>query len=248
MVRRRAFTLIELLVVIAIIAILAAILFPVFAKAREKARQSSCQSNCKQIGLAIMQYSGDYDEKFPLYGNGTDDLNIATVVAGYRGWMSNVVEPYVKNHQIFSCPSETNTNLNAAATGASTADPRCYIVHYCYNYGFINNGGTPSAGAMPGCQNGMANIIRPSEACLLWDSDNRWADGNNLWPRDVTQAKAGNDQYGQRHNGMANFLFADGHVKSNSFDQLKYRNFTNMPDNDATLDRPVTYANVWTYP
>ncbi len=63
---RRAFTLIELLVVIAIIAILAAILFPVFAKAREKARQSSCQSNVKQLGLAFMQYTQDYDEKLSL--------------------------------------------------------------------------------------------------------------------------------------------------------------------------------------
>ena len=59
------FTLIELIVVIAIIAILAAILFPVFAKVREKARQVSCLSNMKQLGLAFVQYSQDYDEVLP---------------------------------------------------------------------------------------------------------------------------------------------------------------------------------------
>jgi prepilin-type N-terminal cleavage/methylation domain-containing protein len=59
------FTLIELLVVIAIIAILAAILFPVFARARENARRASCASNLKQISLGLMQYSQDYDERFP---------------------------------------------------------------------------------------------------------------------------------------------------------------------------------------
>ena len=63
---RLGFTLIELLVVIAIIAILAAILFPVFAQAREKARQISCISNEKQIGLAALQYTQDYDELMPL--------------------------------------------------------------------------------------------------------------------------------------------------------------------------------------
>src|SRR3954462_729560 len=59
------FTLIELLVLIAIIAILAAILFPAFARARENARRASCQSNLKQIGLGIMQYTQDYDERTP---------------------------------------------------------------------------------------------------------------------------------------------------------------------------------------
>jgi prepilin-type processing-associated H-X9-DG protein len=53
-----------LLVVIAIIAILAAILFPVFAQAREKARQASCISNVKQITLATIMYTQDYDELY----------------------------------------------------------------------------------------------------------------------------------------------------------------------------------------
>src|SRR5438093_9492423 len=62
---RSGFTLIELLVVIAIIAILAAILFPVFGRARENARRSSCQSNLKQLSLGMLQYTQDYDERFP---------------------------------------------------------------------------------------------------------------------------------------------------------------------------------------
>src|SRR5579862_176895 len=78
---RTGFTLIELLVVIAIISILAAILFPVFAKAREKARQISCLSNMRQLGLAIYQYTEDYDELLP----GDTDGNGGQNVIG--GWM-----------------------------------------------------------------------------------------------------------------------------------------------------------------
>src|SRR5436305_618158 len=66
--RKYGFTLIELLVVIAIIAILAAILFPVFAQARSKARQATGTSNAKQVSLAILMYSQDYDEMWPRSG------------------------------------------------------------------------------------------------------------------------------------------------------------------------------------
>ncbi len=68
--RCEAFTLIELLVVIAVIWVLAAILFPVFATAREKARQTMCRSNTKQLGLAFLQYTQDYDEVLPATSDG----------------------------------------------------------------------------------------------------------------------------------------------------------------------------------
>jgi prepilin-type N-terminal cleavage/methylation domain-containing protein/prepilin-type processing-associated H-X9-DG protein len=113
--RNEGFTLIELLVVIAIIAILAAILFPVFAQAREKARQISCLSNEKQMGLAIMQYVQDYDETFP---QGVQN-----------NWWADtwplLVQPYVKNLDIFRCPDDGNSTLassiNWAGVGLSYA-------------------------------------------------------------------------------------------------------------------------------
>ena len=88
--RRPAFTLIELLVVIAIIAILAAILFPVFARARAQARKATCASNLKQLGLAFLMYSQDYDETFPVHWDalrrkqwGDVDIEVAQILYPY---------------------------------------------------------------------------------------------------------------------------------------------------------------------
>jgi prepilin-type N-terminal cleavage/methylation domain-containing protein/prepilin-type processing-associated H-X9-DG protein len=114
---KRAFTLIELLVVIAIIAILAAILFPVFARAREKARQSSCLSNVKQIGLAFQQYVQDYDERWPLmyWSSGAGRWE------PYPYYWGGELAPYIKNTQIFLCPSKNDT-----------------VCSYIYNQGLSN--------------------------------------------------------------------------------------------------------------
>ncbi|MFO7948436.1 MAG: prepilin-type N-terminal cleavage/methylation domain-containing protein [Armatimonadota bacterium] len=102
---RRGFTLIELLVVIAIIAILAAILFPVFARAREKARQSSCLSNMKQFGIANLAYAQDYDGQWPnSYTIQIDGYDDGVCSNGMRAPYSTIM-PYIKNAQLFHCPS-----------------------------------------------------------------------------------------------------------------------------------------------
>jgi prepilin-type N-terminal cleavage/methylation domain-containing protein/prepilin-type processing-associated H-X9-DG protein len=107
---RKGFTLIELLVVIAIIAILAAILFPVFAKAREKARQSSCANNMKQLGLGIVMYTQDFDEKLP-YGQANSSTDAA-------GWAAQIFSE-IKSTGVYKCPDDST----AAVTGITVTGP-----------------------------------------------------------------------------------------------------------------------------
>ena len=110
---RNAFTLIELLVVIAIIAILAAILFPVFAQAREKARQASCQSNLKQMGTAVRMYVDDHDGVYiPTYS-----YPRGWNVCPHWTWVE-LVQPYVKNLQVFDCPSAARDNRSLFCSDA----------------------------------------------------------------------------------------------------------------------------------
>ncbi len=132
--RRFGFTLIELLVVIAIIAILAAILFPVFGQARESARQASCLSNGKQIALAAIMYSQDYDELWPIVGG----ENSNTVLEGkksdgspFNGW-SLVLQPYTKNRAMFLCPSMPRTFQGGG--GCSRFNGQPITNSYSYNW------------------------------------------------------------------------------------------------------------------
>jgi len=182
----RGFTLIELLVVIAIIAILAAILFPVFAKAREKARQTSCLNNYRQISLAVFMYMEDFEGRF------------ADLSGGYHWYLP--LQPYVRNHQIFKCPSLSDP------TGNQQTD---YLISGLFAMGF-NRKVTPS----------------PTETILMaerrqgstWDRYYPWPGSGGSWD-DLSSYgdSSGNwflDHVAQdRHNDGANWAFADGHAK-----------------------------------
>ena len=211
----KAFTLIELLVVIAIIAILAAILFPVFARARENARRSSCSSNMKQIGLGIIQYTQDYDEKYPMrYYGGAGARQEA------NSWRRQIY-PYVKSSQLFSCPSNsqnatdandsTTANLNSAGFDPNTT-PR-------FKRSYVINGTANVGGTTPAEYNRSASLsaISDSSGTVLVCEFGASADPiDSFWPvGDIAATEFAKSTVSfPGHLGNSNFLFCDGHVKS----------------------------------
>ncbi|MHB1461446.1 MAG: DUF4190 domain-containing protein [Armatimonadota bacterium] len=87
--------------VISPIFILSAIMYPVFSQARLKAQQSGCLSNAKQIGLAMVLYADDYDEKLPMTEN----------------WRTALL-PYIKTDKVFTCVNAKNREYSYAMNSA----------------------------------------------------------------------------------------------------------------------------------
>jgi prepilin-type N-terminal cleavage/methylation domain-containing protein/prepilin-type processing-associated H-X9-DG protein len=121
--RRRGFTLIELLVVIAIIATLAAIIFPVTVKARAKAHSIVCVSNLRQLCVMMDMYLQDYDELFPWQAN-TNNI---------EDWWYQRVMPYVRNRQVFVCPSDGRTVDDMSNIGYIIDPAKHWPLSYGYN-------------------------------------------------------------------------------------------------------------------
>ena len=215
---KQGFTLIELLVVIAIIALLAAILFPVFARARENARKSSCANNLKQIGLAAYQYSQDYDELVvSSYGAYT-----APGVGGTVYWMGLIL-PYIKNTQVYQCPSATKfVETNPQNPQSST---------YAHQHNNIGWGmPTPSladfgstSGTLIFTDVGRYNVGGGSEWDNLKNGSESFTTSTSMYSRNYTQCKTCPGTPGccddattvvPRHLGTCNVAFLDGHVKA----------------------------------
>jgi prepilin-type N-terminal cleavage/methylation domain-containing protein/prepilin-type processing-associated H-X9-DG protein len=231
--KAEGFTLIELLVVIAIIAILAAILFPVFARARENARRASCQSNLKQIGLGFMQYTQDYDEKYPKYYNAGDNS---------RGWVQ-IIQPYVKSYQLFQCPSEPTAgspSLNQSwanawwpdsSVSAQEANHTDYF--YAKSFGALWDG-SAEVGLPLALVNNPALTIMAGDGPGGMQADVRypkWSAGSDNGEQcngiigDTTAAvpcgpNALDKTAAKRHLDGANYIFADGHVKYQKTTQI----------------------------
>jgi len=237
------FTLIELLVVVAIIAILAAILFPVFAKAREKARQISCASNMRQVGIALTMYIQDYDERYPQEHPSCRNPAVGVAPNGdYDGGLENLdfgspfekIMPYVAKgntagtasltQQLFVCPDDSDPHGSALGNACTSTAPAPGITSYLINayflFGLID-----------------AQIPDPASTIYLAERNDKFCDvhihpwlgeiydvagsvgavhGDVAYPACISANPAIDHDFAvesERHTQGANYTFADGHVK-----------------------------------
>jgi len=211
MLKKQAFTLIELLVVIAIIAILAAILFPVFAQAREAARKTSCLSNLKQMGLGMLMYTQDYDERMVLWQQGSGNYFFDS--EGFATSYDRLLQPYLKNDVISGCPSDLSDHGMVPGGGAYAK--RSYAIPGNIGGNWCNTATNPQPNPPA-----LAAMPEPAITIMLNERDN-CASGAGTNPHTIWGWCSVNDAESEtawRHNQMANFVYADGHAKNTHYD------------------------------
>jgi prepilin-type N-terminal cleavage/methylation domain-containing protein/prepilin-type processing-associated H-X9-DG protein len=213
---RRAFTLIELLVVITIIAVLAAILFPVFAQAKRAAKSAVCISNTKQMALAYVLYTQDYDDvTVPMYYYDGDNSD----TSDYQGWFSRfsatdytddpkkgLLYPYMRTTSVADCPDGAQlVGLTGSAYGMNSWLVSDYVLPND-PYGVVNLMGIP-----------YSKIEEPADTVAFGDSAQYGFWDKQLYRYDWLTPPGGGSmpsQQGRHGDFRANFAWADGHSKS----------------------------------
>ncbi len=231
-IKSKGFTLIELLVVIAVIAILAALLMPALSRARNAARRVACMSNVRQVGLGLMMYADENDDRWPFHmgdypsycpRNGTcQDLPDPSLGGATSSQIFSALIDggYIDNKELFSCPGNpVDINLDSPRKCISPyVEGEGEVIAYggrdSDGYQYEKGGGPDTVGYIIDTYMPARNRLHPMRAVLAGRLSGHkfhdWREGEGDYE---VAAYSYIDTWQANHGSGVNVLFADGHVE-----------------------------------
>ena len=141
--RRPGFTLIELLVVIAIIAILIGLLLPAVQKVREAAARIQCSNNVKQLGVAVHDFAGTYQNQLPPITTAQN----STPAGAFNGSWHFALLPFIEQDNLYNDGlTQANQTWNGA-TGIPATPTILWVMvkpYICPSDFTVTSGGWPT--------------------------------------------------------------------------------------------------------
>lgn len=182
------------------------ILMPIFHNAGTQAYRSRCQSNLKQITLGLLQYTQDWDEKFP-------PIQIHDAVINEErplGW-ADAIFLYTKSNQILWCPIRLE---NKERDGNDRKPHEAEFTDYWFNQRLASF---------------VFSKVKVSANTFILGEGNDGTDATNARYSLSTLPEAWRKNKKSpafRHLEGANYAFVDGHIK-----WLKPQKVTNSKPN-----------------